>query len=76
MRTFSTAAAIITSLMAAAALTQAALKCGAGTWVSRARATPKNEPIYCPYCGADIDIADIEEDENEELDYDEDDYQS
>ena len=38
--------------------------------------TSKNEPIYCPYCGADIDLADIEEDETEELDYDEDDYQS
>tara|TARA_A100001388_G_scaffold263811_1_gene234542 strand:- start:418 stop:630 length:213 start_codon:yes stop_codon:yes gene_type:complete len=37
--------------------------------------TSKNEPIYCPYCGADIDLADIEEDEHDELDYDEDDYQ-
>jgi len=26
----------------------------------------KNEPIYCPFCGADIDIEDIEEDNFEE----------
>ena len=36
--------------------------------------TSKNEPIYFPYCGADIDIDDLEEEEYEELDYDEDDY--
>ena len=36
--------------------------------------TSKNEPIYCPYCGADIDLEDLEEEEVDELDYDEDDY--
>lgn len=29
----------------------------------------KNEPVYCPFCGADIDIED-EEDLYDELDYD------
>ena len=37
--------------------------------------TSKNEPIYCPYCGADIDLDDLEEEEVDELDYDEDDYE-
>tara|TARA_B000000557_G_scaffold119887_1_gene97327 strand:+ start:1350 stop:1541 length:192 start_codon:yes stop_codon:yes gene_type:complete len=23
----------------------------------------KNEPIYCPFCGADIDLEDIEDDD-------------
>ena len=37
--------------------------------------TSKNEPIYCPYCGEDIDLEDLEEEEEvDELDYDEDDY--
>ena len=32
-----------------------------------------NDPMYCPFCGADIDLTDVEEDEDneyfEELDF-------